>query len=104
MTKVIDAERAIRKASQLRALCLGLPHVPTPTETARLRRFAELVEAPASATKADVDALAAGWRRWWHQGEAGLLRAMAARVPADLLDADRRLATYACAAAARVRA
>jgi hypothetical protein len=100
VTKTVDAEGAIRKVSALRALCLSLPSVPTPAERARLRRFAELVDAPASATSADVDALAAGWRRWWREGERERLRAMVANVPAALLEADRRLATYACAARA----
>ena len=100
MTKVLDPTQAIRKASSLRALCLNLPHVRTPAERARLRRFDELVGQPESATAGDIEALATGWRRWWHLAETERLRAMAARVPAALVAADRRLATYACAATA----
>ncbi len=100
MTKVLDPTQAIRKVSSLRALCLSLPHVPTPAESARLRRFDELVGQPESATDGDIEALATGWRRWWHLGERERLRAMAARIPAALVAADRRLATYACAAVA----
>ena len=99
MTRALDPARALSKASALRVLCRSLPHVPTPSEAARLRRFDELVARPESATSADVDALATGWRHWWQAGHAERLRAMAVRVPAALLDVDRRLAMYACAAA-----
>lgn len=98
MTKTLDATAAIRKVSALSALCLRLPHLPTPAEMARLRRCEALAASPESATLADVEALAAGWRRWWHRGETERLRAMAARVPAGLINTDRRLAQYACAA------
>jgi hypothetical protein len=96
VTKTLNATAAIRKVSALRALCLRLPHVPTPAEAALLRRCEALAVSPESATRADVEALAAGWRRWWRLGETERLRAMAARVPAGLIEADRRLAMYAC--------
>jgi len=101
VTKILDAATAIRKVSALRALCLRLPHVPTPAELARLQRFGELVSAPESASTDDIELLAAGWRRWWCQGETSRLRAMAAYVPASLVQSDRRLALCACVAAAR---
>jgi hypothetical protein len=101
---VLDPARAIRKTAALRTLCLSLPHVPTPAEIARLRLFDELAAQPESATGGDIEALATGWRHWWRQGDTGRLRAMAARVPAALVAADRRLATYACAAGVRVDA
>jgi hypothetical protein len=101
VTKILDATTAIRKASALRALCLRLPHVPTPREIHLLQRFGEVAAAPESATIDELEALVAGWRRWWYQGETECLRAMAARVPAALLYSDRRLALYACAAAVR---
>jgi hypothetical protein len=97
VTKMLDATKAIRKASALRALCLRLPHVPTPTEMRRLRRFDELAASPESATGDDIEALAAGWRRWWSVGERERLRLMSARLPAGLIDGDRRLALYAYA-------
>jgi hypothetical protein len=100
MTKTLNATAAIRKASALRALCLRLPHLPTPAEIARLGRCESLAGTPESATAADVDALAAGWRSWWRRGETERLRAMALRVPARLINSDRRLATYAHAAGA----
>jgi len=99
--KILDAATAIRKVSALRALCLRLPHVATPTELSRLQRFGELSVAPESATIGDVEALVAGWRRWWYQGETERLRGMVARVPAALVHGDSRLAPYACAAVAR---
>jgi hypothetical protein len=101
VTKILDATTAIRKASALRALCLRLPHVPTPSEIHLLQRFGELAATPESATIDEVEALVAGWRRWWYQGETGRLRAMAVRVPAAIVHSDRRLALYACASAAR---
>lgn len=97
MTKILDATTAIRKASALRALCLRLPHVPTPAEIRQLRRFEALAASPESVTGADVEALVAGWRRWWSEGKKEHLRAMAARLPAGLIDGDRRLALYAYA-------
>jgi len=98
--KTLDATTAIRKVSALRALCLRLPHLPTPAEATRLRRCEALEVSPESATTADLEALATGWRRWWHLGETERLRAMAARVPAGLINSDRRLALYACASGA----
>ena len=101
MTKILDPTTAIRKASALRALCRRLPHISTPAELTRLRRFGELATSPEAATIGDVEALISGWRRWWYQGETERLSAMAARVPASLMHSDRRLALCACAAVAR---
>jgi hypothetical protein len=98
VTKTLDATAAIRKASALRTLCLRLPHLPTPAEIERLWRCDALAASPDSATSADIEALAAGWRNWWRRGETERLRAMAARVPPSVINADRRLAMYACAA------
>lgn len=100
MTKTLDATVAIRKASALRTLCLRLPHLPTPAEVERVRRCETLTASPESATGADVEALAAAWRHWWRLGETERLRVMAARVPAALINSDRRLAQYACASGA----
>jgi hypothetical protein len=87
----------LRSVSALRALCLRLPHVPTPAELARLERFDALVAAPAPATERDVEALAAGWARWWRDGRKAELAEMARRVDATLVNSDRRLASFAVA-------
>lgn len=84
-------------ASALRLLCLRLPHVPTPTELAHLKRFETLVKASAQATAGDVDALAAGWSRWWREGRTAELSAMADRVDTAVIDGDRRLTTFVVA-------
>ena len=83
--------------SALRTLCLRLPHVATPRELERLRRFDALVPAPERATEQDVEALVAGWSRWWREGRTRELADMAGRLDATLVDSDRRLATFAVA-------
>jgi hypothetical protein len=83
--------------SALRALCLRLPHVPTPTEVARLKRFDALVEMPERATERDLEALVAGWSRWWREGRTAELFDMSRRVDGALIDSDRRLASFAVA-------
>lgn len=93
-----DIDWRIGKVAALRALCLSLPHLGTPAESARLARFEQLVRVPATATIADVDALVAGWRQWWRDGRPADIAAMARAVPVDLFDHDRWLATYATAA------
>ena len=95
-----DVGATIRKVAALRALCLRLPHLPTPREEEWLRRFDVIAATPSSATAGDVDALAAGWRLWWRQGRREAIAAMARDLPASVVDSDRRLAAYACGARA----
>lgn len=83
--------------SALRTLCLRLPHVETPTELERLKRFDALVDAPGRATEDDVEPLVAGWSRWWREGRTVELAAMTRRLPPALIDSDRRLASFATA-------
>jgi len=83
--------------SALRALCARLPHLPTPLELAHLKRFDALVEMPERATERDVEALAAGWSRWWREGRTAELRDMSRRVDGALIDSDRRLASFTVA-------
>jgi hypothetical protein len=96
-----DATATIKKVAALRSLCLALPHLPTELEEKRLRRFDELAASTTGATAADVDALIAGWRRWWRAGQVDAIAGMAAPLPAELVDADRDLSTYVVAAARR---
>lgn len=95
-----DIASSFRAVSQLRRLCLSLPHVPPPAERRLLARFEDLVTSPESATKTDVDALAAGWRAWWRASRVSDLAAMSSKVPTGVIDSDRRLTTYAVAAEA----
>lgn len=90
-----DVSATLRKVSALRALCLRLPHLPTPKEQTLLRRFEILVAAPQTASADDTEALAVGWRRWWREGRRAALRGMAQGLPAGLVERDRRLASYA---------
>jgi hypothetical protein len=83
--------------SALRALCLRLPHVATPTELERLKRFDALVDAPEHAAEDDIEPLAAGWSRWWREGRTVELAEMTRRLPPALIDSDRRLASFAIA-------
>ena len=83
--------------SALRVLGLRLPHAATPTELERLKRFEALVHAPEDAMAGDVEALVAGWARWWREGRAAELADMARRLDAALIDSDRRLASFAVA-------
>ena len=55
MTKTLDATAAIRKVSALRALCLRLPHLPTPAEVERLRRQNEKLARDLARTQAALD-------------------------------------------------
>jgi len=90
----IDVAATIRKVAALRELCLRLPHIATASEMCRLARFTELAAAPAQATSEDVAAIAAGWRQWWREGHKDRIRTMAERLPAGLIEQDRRLASY----------
>ena len=92
------AAAKIRAVARLRNLCRRLPHVPTETERRLLDRFENLGRTPTTALPEDVDALAAGWRAWWREQRTRDIAAMADVLPPGLVDADRRLATYALAA------
>lgn len=94
-----DAEvtARLRTVSALRALSLRLPHVPTPAEIALLQDFDALAGMPERATERDVEALAAGWARWWREGRTTELREMTRRVDPALINSDRRLASFAVA-------
>jgi hypothetical protein len=96
-----DAASTFRAVSQLRRLCLSLPHLPTPTEERLLTRFAALVAAPSLATGEDADALTAGWRQWWRAGRSGDIARMARQLPGCLVNSDRQLVTLATAASWR---
>jgi hypothetical protein len=76
--------------------------LPTPTERERLRRFEALAASPHITTDADVEALVAGWRRWWREGRTDALCAMADRLPAGIIERDRDLAAYLSAARQRL--
>lgn len=93
-----DAATVLRKVSALRALCLRLPHLPTPKEQTLLRRFEILVGAPQTASADDTEALTVGWRQWWREGRHAALRGMAQGLPAGLVERDCRLASYLDAA------
>lgn len=93
-----DVAATLRRVAALRALCLRLPHIPTPAESALLRRFERLARSPQAAAEVDAEAIAAGWRAWWRAGEHRGIVEMAAALPVNLVDGDRRLAAYADAA------
>jgi hypothetical protein len=93
-----DAEPALCALSGLRELFGALPHLPTEVETQRLRRFDAVAEVPEHADHHDVEAVVAGWRRWWRNGMHKDLVAMAHRLPPGLVEGDRRLSTYLQAA------
>lgn len=99
--KQADIVSTLRKVAALRNLALRLPHLETPAERERLRRFEALVRSPRSATVRDLDALVSGWARWWRAGETRQLLAMTEALPEELVAQDRRLATYLEAARAR---
>jgi len=95
-----DVAATLRKIAALRSLLVRLPHLETPVEAERLRRFDTLVRSPRSARIRDIDALAAGWARWWRTGQTRQLLAMAESLPEGLVALDRRLAMYREAARA----
>jgi hypothetical protein len=96
--KAYDAGAALRAISSLRALCLSLPHLPTPAESHRMRRFATLRATPELAGLEDTETVLTGWRQLWCDGRTDDLLAMARRLPPALVEGDRRLASYALAA------
>ena len=96
-----DVGPALRKSAALRALCMRLPHIPTPAEERLLVRFDLLAQLPDSTTDADIEVLVAGWRRWWREGQIERLLAMAWSLPRRLLELDRRLSSWAHAARVR---
>ena len=84
--------------SALRRLCLALPHAPTPDEARRIERFERLRQAAAPLGQEDIDDLRTGLRHCWRSRDAGTLRDMAARIPAEFLDRDRWLQSFVVAA------
>jgi hypothetical protein len=92
-----DIATRLATVSALRTLCLRLPHLPTPIELERLKRFDALVDEPEGATELDVEALVAGWSRWWREQRTATLAEMIRRLPPVLVDSDRRLASLAVA-------
>ena len=101
MKSGLDADRAFKKASELRRLCLSLPHLSTPAEQRRLERFDGIVLAPGSATHHDVGAIVAGWRNWWRAQRFQDIERMASELPPDIVDRDRDLAMFAVAVRVR---
>ena len=93
-----DAGAALRAVSSLRALCLSLPHLATPAEAHRMRRFATLQATPELAGLGEAETVLTGWRQWWRDGRTVDLLTMASRLPPTLVEGDRRLASYALAA------
>lgn len=93
-----DVASTLRAVAGLRALCLSLPHLPTPAERERLCRFEAIAAAPDLITEDDLEAVAAGWRQWWRNGRHDLILQMATRLPARLVEQDRRLASFLLAA------
>ena len=93
-----DVASTLRAVAGLRALCRSLPHLATPAERERLRRFEALSTAPDSVTEDDIEVLAVGWERWWRSGQLNRIVAMAATLPAGLVERDRRLASFLLAA------
>ncbi len=96
-----NVSAALRKVSALRTLCLRLPHHATPAERAHLRRFEALIQEPHRATGGDLEALVAGWRQWWREGNVRALHEMAQRVPPPLVAQERQLAALQLAAQVR---
>lgn len=96
----MDVTTTLRKVAALRAFARRLPHLETPGEAVRLRRFDVLTVSPGSATPDDLDALASGWARWWRTGQPRQILAHAESLPEGLVAQDRRLAAYAEAARA----
>jgi hypothetical protein len=96
----MDVTATLQKVAALRAFAMRLPHMETPGEAARLRRFDTLTVSPGSATPEDLDALTSGWARWWRTGQPRQILALAESLPEGLVAQDRRLAGYVEAARA----
>ena len=97
-TQPADAESRLRRAAALRALCRRLPHLPTPAEQARLRRYEELRTSPLEATVQDTEAVVAGWEALWRCGSTAGILEVARALPPELVAGDRRLQSLLAAA------
>lgn len=97
-TQPADAESRLRRAAALRTLCRRLPHLPTPAEEARLRRYEELRRAPHEATLQDTPAVVAGWEALWRSGSPAGILEVGRALPPELVARDRRLQSLLVAA------
>ena len=91
--------RRLRRASQLRALCRRLPHVPTPRETLLLSEFAKM--ARRDVESCSVEALQAGFRAAWRARDFGAIVAVARRLTSAQIEADPLLSLLVAVATER---
>jgi hypothetical protein len=87
-----QAERALRRVSQLRALFLRLAHLPTPREQQLLEEFgAFLAQRQPSLS---LPAARVGMRACWRAGTPKDILAVAHRLGEERVASDRTLLTY----------
>jgi hypothetical protein len=86
---------ALLMVSQLRDLCLQLPHLPTPRERAELIEFSRYQHPGCSLGDASLQVVRTGFREAWRKGDPEAILNVCRRLPGESLRNDLEIQMYA---------